>query len=360
MQLSELEVPEPEVTSPPTSATINASFPYEPQQLIWLWTDEQWEDFIKEWAVCQKAKYKLVSRMGGANDFGVDVACFKSDIGFLGEWDNFQCKHYKDSLRPSDAIPEIGKILWHIFNKHITVPSAYYFFAPKDCGPSLRKLLLDTSKLRKHVYENWETQCKKAITSKQEVDLSGEFLKFVDGFDFSIFKYKPTHEVLEDHKSTPYFSARFGGGLGERPQTCKPPNELLETESRYIEQLVEAYSDCDVDLSQSASAQEHPLFKNHFDRSRESFFEAESLHAFARDSVPNGTFEKLQDEVFFGVKDTEEDEHDNAFKRVKAVTKTASTLNVQSSGLHGVVGVKDLQGICHQLANVDRLIWKKP
>jgi len=359
-QLEELEISVPLVTTPPTSTAINASFPYEPQQLIWLWTDDQWEDFVKEWAHCQKTIYKLVARMGGANDYGVDVACFKTGKGFLGDWDNFQCKHYKDSLRPSDAIPEIGKLLWHVFNGHITAPSAYYFFAPKDCGPSLKKLLLDTSKLKNSVFENWQNQCQKTITSKHEVPLEGKFLIFVNTFDFSVFKYKPTHEVLEDHKKTPYHAARFGGGLGERPQSCNPPSEFLEGESRYVEQLLEAYNDCDVELENSEIVQEHPMFKSHFGRSRESFFEAEALHAFARDSVPNGTFEKLQDEVCFGVKDTEEDHHVNAFRRVKEVTKTASSLNVQSNGLYGVVGVKDLQGICHQLANVDRLTWKKP
>ena len=67
--------------------------------------------------------------MGGANDFGIDVACFKSDKGFEGPWDNFQCKYYKgEPLAPSTAIPEIGKILWHIHSKKISCPENYYFF----------------------------------------------------------------------------------------------------------------------------------------------------------------------------------------------------------------------------------------
>lgn len=358
-QLAALEIADPDDAPPASAAVINASVPFPPQQLILLLSDTQWEEFIKEWAYCQKQKYLLVSRMGGANDFGIDVACFATEFGFLGEWENFQCKHYKGALAPSDGIPEVGKLLWHIYCGHITTPSAYYFFAPKDCGPSLKKLLLNADELKKYLFENWAIQCSKSITSKQEIKLEGDFLTFVKAFNFSIFKYKPTHEVIEDHKSTPYHTSRFGGGLGERPKSDKPPSTPSDEENRYIEQLLEAYSDCSKDVSEFVKIQEHPSFKSHFDRSRESFYEAEALHTFARDSVPNGTFENLQDEVLFGVKDIEEDEHETAFKRVREVTKTAATLNVQASGLYGVVGIKDLQGICHQLANVDRLVWKK-
>jgi len=342
----EHEIAEPDDGVPPSASKVNASTPFAPDQLIWLFNDVQWEDFVKEWAHCKKKTYHLVCRMGGANDFGVDVACFKSDKGFQGDWDSFQCKFYE-------------KALMHIFSGQISKPNNYYFFAPKDCGPSLKKLLLDSSKLKKYVLDNWESQCQKTITMKQEVLLTDSFLEFFEAFDFSLFQYKPTHEVIEDHKTTPYHIQRFGGGLGERPKSSEPPVIPLKSESRYIEQLVEAYTDTKEDLSAHANAQDHPSFKDHFNRSRESFFEAESLHKFARDSVPNGTFEKLQDEVYFGVKDTEEEDHGDAFKRVKEVTKTARSLNVQSSGLHGVVGLKDLQGICHQLANVDRLTWKK-
>lgn len=358
-ELRDCEIDEPSNVKAASAAKINAQTSFSPDQLIFLFQASDWEEFIKEWAHFQKQKYQLVSRMGGANDYGIDVACFLEDNGFLGEWDCYQCKKYKDSLAPSDVIPEIGKLLWHIFSKNITKPSAYYFFAPKDCGPSLKKLLLNTEELKAYFLSNWEAQCSKSITSKSEIKLEGEFKKFVDEFDYSIFRYKPTHEVIDDHKKTPYHLARFGGGLGTRPDASLLPADPTSIENRYIEQLLEAYSDCGAKFSAHSDLEEESVFKKHFDRSRECFYKAEDLHRSARDSVPNGTFERLQDEVLFGVKDTEEENHENAFKRVKEVTKMATTLNVQANGLHGWIEVKDLQGICHQLSNENRLIWKK-
>jgi hypothetical protein len=43
---------------------------------------------------------------------------------------------------------------------------------------------------------------------------------------------------------------------------------------------------------------------SHLDRAREDFYRAESLRVFSRATVPEGTFETLQDEVFSGVVDT--------------------------------------------------------
>ncbi len=44
-------------------------------------------------------------------------------------------------------------------------------------------------------------------------------------------------------------------------------------------------------------------------RQRERFYHAESLKNFARDTVPTGTFDALQDEIYHGVIDVCEDYH---------------------------------------------------
>jgi len=45
------------------------------------------------------------------------------------------------------------------------------------------------------------------------------------------------------------------------------------------------------------------------------------------------------------------------FTRVNATTAQAAALSLTSSALLGRVDVADRHGICHQLANEDRLIW---
>jgi len=199
-QLKDVELKAPASSTPLTAATVNRQNPFAPQQLILLFSANDWEIFISEWAHYQRKKYNLVAQLGGSNDYGVDVACFATDDGFLGDWDNYQCKHYASALTPGDAIPEIGKFLWHIYNKRLTTPSNYYFFSPKDVGPSLKKLLLNSPSLKKKLKIEWVNWCSKSITSTDTIHLTGNFLDFVDTFDFSIFKYKPHLDVISEHR----------------------------------------------------------------------------------------------------------------------------------------------------------------
>ncbi|EGI1278175.1 hypothetical protein H6265_005059 [Escherichia coli] len=78
---------------------------------------------------------------------------------------------------------------------------------------------------------------------------------------------------------------------------------------------------------------------------------------FARDTVPAGTFDQLQDEIFHGVIDLCEDFHDSGFERMKATIKQATIIAVTSNPLVSSFKTQDRQGICHQLANDDRLNW---
>jgi hypothetical protein len=331
-----------------------------PRQYLLLMSAEEWEIFVCEWGVYQKKLYKLVTRMGGANDFGIDVACFKSDIGFRGKWDNFQCKYYKgDPLAPSTAIPEIGKILWHIFNKEITAPENYFFFAPKDCGPSLKKLLLDHHKLKNKLIDDWDKSCSTSITSTKSILLEKGLLDFVNEFDFSIFKYKPVDEVIEEYRDTPYFTHRFGGGLKDRPPVKLPPSLHDKKESNYIKQLLSAYSEhTNVHLDEFEVIS-YQSINDHFNRQREAFYSAESLRTFARDSVLPGTYSALQKDIFDGVIDVVTEDFEDGYKRVKNVLKESKAVPIESNGLFEVVRVNDRFGICHQLVNDQKIKWVK-
>ena len=354
-----VELSNPSHNNSHVSTTHNVKFGKHitPRQHMLLMSPAEWEVFICEWGTFQKSNYHLVTQLGGANDCGIDVACFITDKGFLGEWDNFQCKHYKAPLSPATASEEIGKIIWHCFCGTITVPRRYYFFSPKDCGPSLTKLLLNHEKLKAHVEESWSKICSKKITKSQEISLEGEFKHYFDSFDFSIFKYKPVDEVVEEYRNTPYFSSRFGGGLKERPPQDVPPVEIVESESIYTSQLLKAYSEHVDEKIELQNLNEHSTYSNHFKRQRESFFSAESLRVFSREAVLPGTFTALQKEIFEGVIDTVEDDHKSGFVRVKATLSEARTTPINSNGLFDVVKVGDRHGICHQLVNDGKIKW---
>ena len=296
-----LEIPPPaEAGATATKIQFGKTFP--PQQQILLYSADEWEEFIREWVHSQTERYLNVRRYGGSGDMGIDVAGLADDKGLQGSWDNFQCKHYASALAPATAAQEIGKVLWHSFDNKFARPRAYFFIAPRGCGPALTRLLDEPDKLRAYVIDNWEKCCAKQITSTQSILLSGAFADYVSTFDYSIFKQKTALEIIDQHRKTPYFASRFGGGLQNRPAAGAPPTTPAEVESRYIEQLFEAYSDHTSELHESlVSLATHSNLLEHFHRQRELFYHAESLRNFSRDTVPPGTFEELQSEVFSGV-----------------------------------------------------------
>jgi hypothetical protein len=324
-----------------------------PQQQIQLYSSDEWEAFTHEWAhFCLKPVYSKVERFTGAGDKGIDIAGFTDGQKLQGVWDNYQCKHYSGALTPTDVWTEFGKVLWYSFNKNYAAPRKYFFVAPRGAGTKLAALLANFTKLRAEVIAIWDEKIRKEITNTQEVALEGAFLAYVKAFDFSIFDTKTALQIIEQHRTCPYHAARFGGGLPARKASETPPEEMAPTESQYVSNLLEAYGDhSQATPFTAADFKRWPKLKTHFGRQREAFYEAEGLRMFARDSVPEGTFESFQEEIYDGVIDTHEADHLNGFKRVCAVTEAARTLQLTSNALLTRAKPKDRDGICHQLSN---------
>jgi hypothetical protein len=321
----------------------------------------EWESFTQEWASSLKDLYVRVARHTGSGDQGVDVAGFIKDGGWEGGWDNYQCKHYDHPLRPSDVWVEIGKIVYYSYKGEYPPPRKYYFIASRDIGTKLGKLIENPEKLKKEARNNWINSCQNGITETASTPLEGDLLYWFEDFDFSIFSTKSVVELIDGHSKTPFHSVRFGGGLSSpRPLVPRPPDDYDETESRYIKQLFNAYTDhlgTSINNLSEITALSKPSLKKHFSRQRELFYHAEYLRNYARDTVPDGTFERLQDEIFYAVIDICESDYTDGLARVKATVTQAATVSTTSNPLTSVVQTQDRQGICHQLANEDRLIW---
>jgi C-terminal domain 6 of the ABC-three component (ABC-3C) systems len=330
-----------EVSPPPTSATmltpaqLQSGPPIEPLTRIMSYDPSEWEKFIDEWVSdCLTAKYIKILRYSGANDHGIDVAGFEDRNYLLGIWDNYQCKHYAASITPGTAWPEIGKMLWHSFNGFFVPPRAYYFVAPRGTGTTLTQYLTNAPMLKAALIEAWPKAVQDKITKTQAVKLDGKFADYVDAFDFSIFQPMSPREVIEQHRSSPYFISRFGGGLPPRPVVAAPPTEPGEHESIYIGQLLAAYADhTKADVPGLSALRAWKPLQEHFKRQRECFYHAESLRVFVRDKVEPGTFEGLQEEIYHGVVDTCDEEHPDGFERVKAVTNAAQNVPLDAHPL---------------------------
>lgn len=348
------EIPDLPLDRQYSSHHVSFGMPIPAINRVRLFSSDEWEEFVQEWAHSLKDKYVSVKRYGGPGDQGLDVIGFKSADGFEDAWDNYQCKHYDHPLYPSDVWPEIAKIIYYSFIGEYTTPIKCYFVAPQDVGKTLATLLGNPAKLKSEAESNWPEN---GITSTRPIPLEGALLEHFKSFDFSIFSSRSVLDIINDHRRTLWHALRFGGGLPPRDEPLPPPDEVQEIESRYITQLMEAYSDHLGETVEKTALGEHQQIENHFNRQRELFFHAEGLRSFSRDNVPEGTFESLLDEIFDGVIDICENPYLDGLARVRATVSHAAVIQTQANPLSSVVKVKDKQGICHHLANEDRLIW---
>ena len=345
-------------SSMPSSAHVVSGVPIPKAVRVRTFSPDAWEEFIEEWASSLKGQYIKVRRFGGSGDMGIDIAGFSSGDGFSDPWDNYQCKRYDHPLRPSDVWVEIGKIIYYSFKGYFLPPSKHYFVCSQGIGTQLEKLLNKTDELKKKSRENWDAHCRTSITDLFDIPLSGDLDLYFQDFNFSIFTSRSVLEVIDGHAQTGYHSVRFGGGLPQRPEPNKPPLIPTEGESRYIRQLLDAYGEhLGAKITEPAALDVHSDLKRDYLRQRERFYHAEALRNFARDTVPDGTFDALQDEIYHGVVDVCEGKHGNGLERMRATIAQAASVATTSNALATAVQVQDRQGVCHQLANDDRLTW---
>lgn len=341
-----------------SASHVSSGLPIPAALRVQVFSPDDWEMFAEEYASSLEGAYAKVRRFGGSGDMGIDVACFHTDQGFAGGWDNYQCKRYDHALRPSDIWVEIGKIIYYSFSEEYAVPQKHYFCASQGIGTTLEKLLNDAIKLKTKCRENWAEKCEAGITSTKTIPLTGDLLTYFDAFDFSIFTSKSVLELVQGHAKTQFHAVRFGGGLPPRPIHDPPPDQPQHHESRYIRQLLDAYGEhAGAEFADLTALGTNDALTGNFRRQRERFYHAEALRNFARDTVPEGTFAQLQDEIYHGVVDVCESSHPNGYDRMMAAVTQAASIASTSNPLSPATNTQDRQGICHQLANDDRLKW---
>jgi hypothetical protein len=355
-----IPIPQPLVSPPVLAADIVASGrPVHPEDRIKLFSAAEWEVFVHEWVDSLRDEYELVERCGGAGDMGRDVIATVK--GGNGVWDNYQCKHYGESLKPSDIWVELGKLAYCTKRGDYSYPRRYYFIAPRGAGTKLSNVLKKPEELRSELLNQWNTHCREGITKTEIVECDSAMKAHIASLDFTIFQATPVLRVIEAHAKTRWYAARFGGGLPQRPEPLTPPDVPAGNETVFVGQLRRAYADHlkqDVsDIDEGLAGRED--FREHFNDARVEFYSAEGLRTFSRDTLPPGEFEKLQDEVHSGIKDDLRADHADGYRRVVAVVRTARTLPLTSHPLISRIHNRDRGGICHQLANDGRVRWVK-
>jgi hypothetical protein len=139
-----------------------------------------------------------------------------------------------------------------------------------------------------------------------------------------------------------------------------PPTEAAVGEARYVRKLLDVYNEkYGWSMRELREARDHAKAGQHLARQREAFYSAESLRMFARDSVPEGTYEAIESEIYNAVVEVEERDFDNGYDRLGSVLTAARAVQLGGNILAPAVTGPDRQGLCHQLANDDRLTWCK-
>ncbi len=345
--------------TPTYSDIVNHGPVITPQGHIKLYSDKQWEEFTEECAEALKPQYIKVRRFSGSGDQGIDIAGYKTDQP-NAPWDNYQCKHYASVLSVTDILLELGKLCHYTFIGAYTIPENYYFVTPQGISTSLSKILRNNhATLKRELINNWKKYCEKKITSKQKIILTGDFKQYVEAFDFSIIKDKTVLEMLAIHRNgASYYHSRRFGGLPTRPESDKPPESIAAIEAVYIQKLLNAYAEflqkesCNVD-----DVEEHDKLKRHLRDARIQFYCAESLQKFSRDYLDIGEFERLQNNIFTAIINIIDAEHQHGFSRVVNAVQTAFSVQIDSHPLKERLESADRAGICHQLANNNKLSW---
>lgn len=336
--------------------------PIPPLRRLRDFSDEEWEEFVHEWVDSLRAKYVAVHRCGGPGDMGRDVIAFKAPVGPSAPWDNYQCKRFNGRpLRIADVVREVGKLLYYVSQGEFSLPDAYTFVAP--LGPSTALLrCLQNGELRQEVLARWDNECRSTITTTQTIELA-EVQAAMGAFDFFSVTVMSALKVLEGHQQTTHYVHRFGGGLPVRALPATTPSTVQSNETVYVKKLLDAYGDEKQTSFPTIDALEQtaPPLAQHLQRSREQFFTAESLRTFSRDTVKTGTFEQLQNEIYDGIQEIYADEtYPSGYQRVVKTVQKARDLQITGNILTSVLHTNDRAGICHQLANDDRLTWVMP
>ena len=285
---------------------------------------------------------------------GRDVIAFHKENPSL--YDNYQCKHYRGPLNPSNVWIEFGKLIYYTKKGEYSWPSSYFFVAPLGVGPKLSRLLRDPEKLRSGLKAEWNKSCTNKIIKDCSVVLDESLIQYIDSLDFSIFHAMPPLRMIDEHAETQWHLMRFGGGLPKRPPVDIPLPTPAGTELRYISKLLEAYSEHTGKEVKSHEAIPTKVLLDHFDESRIQFYSAEALRTFSRDILPSGEFNALQAEFHDCIMDEIRSAHPDGYRRVIAVVQRARQLQISECALKAVINPRDRAGICHQLANDKEMV----
>ncbi|MCK5375023.1 MAG: hypothetical protein KAJ40_07045 [Alphaproteobacteria bacterium] len=254
------------------------------------------------------------------------------------------------------ALCEIGKILYHAHQGEFSVPTEYYFVAPRGVNRNLQKLIYNPSQFKSKLIDEWDKSCSNNISKGSTILLDSGLMTYIEAFDFSTIKRITLDDILLDNYVMPVLHKWFGADPGPAPRG-QAPLEVQDSELHYIKQLLDAYSQRSGQaFANHKEIQNHPDHGPHMAMQRERFYDADAFKRFYRDNTELDVIETFERDILQGVIDTCNANHIDALTRVDSVMAQAARVQVAGPlAQHAHVPVK--QGVCHHFANEDSLQW---
>ena len=346
---------------------LGLGLPVTPLVRLAQFDDKEFERLTLEWADGNLSHHiedvVEIQQRGGAGDKGRDIVVWIHPPGNPERHCIvYQCKHYAVNLGAPAAAGEIAKLLYYAYLGDLPVPRSYWFVTHRGLTNPFQDLLDDPVELRKHILTKWDDHCADAVSSKFKVALELPFREYVEAFDFSIFKAKQPQDLLNEHARTRYHLTVFGLPLIDRPPPATPPSTEAPIETKYIRQLYAVIGEAlNTTVSAPRDFVQDSRLRTLFDRSRITFYFAEGLKELARDQMADPAFfTTLLDEFGDGLYHHYTTSGLTGLQRLLETVKASQALQLGSHVLAPHVLANDREGMCHQLANDDRLDWCEP
>ncbi|KQQ45664.1 hypothetical protein ASF58_18990 [Methylobacterium sp. Leaf125] len=322
--------------------------------------DEDLEEFIELFADRIGRNYHGVYRMGQANDKGRDVVGFMTSAKHEGPWHLYQCKRKTkgSALGLPEALVELGKLFHHhLGGAYATLPTEYIFVAPRGVAGPLRDLILNPSKLKAKLLDEWDDHCLKGITARGGIKtpLTPQLRAAIEGYDFGQIEYLASPGIVKHAAAGPALTKVLGVLPGDAPAGVAPV-ALQPEEIRYIDQLRRAYGEArGATFATVEAVLSDSEFGPDLGDQRTRFFEASVFKRFHRDNTHPAALAAFETEIYHGVIGLHRRRHPTGFERLCAVMDHASIMPAAIGGKLARGPVR--QGVCHHLANEGTMKW---
>ena len=321
--------------------------------------DAELERFIRDWVSLKRQMYREIQRFSGSQDLGRDVVGFITSQRHEGAWHNFQCKQYSKSRVPlNSALIELAKIFYHSDAGQFTLPTNYFFVAPHGLSRKLELLLDKPSEFRDYFIANWNKVCARKLSEGKNLLLTNQIRAAIEQYNFGNVRRITLEEILADDRIDLVLHRYFGADPGPAP-TGKVPDDIQQSETVYISQLIAAYGQRAGKAILCATEVAHmPEHSKHLARQRERFFDADYFKRHYRDNTEPHALPNLDKEIYHGIADVCDQEHRDKLCCVDAVMSQAASIRPSGPlSQHARISVK--QGICHHLVNEGLIKWQK-